>query len=420
MTKRKIMVWSSAAALLVLTLLPPVRSGVNNTYEQIRLLVDILQHIKEQYVEDVDQQNLIYGAAAGMVRTLDPFSQFMEPEAHKEMKTETEGEFGGLGIRIAVRDGWLVVITPLPDTPAFRLGILPGDKIVRIEGESTQGITVMDAVKKLRGKPKTKVTVSVLRDGEQEPKDYTIVREVIKIQSVKSDLIQENVGYVRLAEFIEPSESDIKKALKDLEQKGMKSIIFDLRNNPGGLLTSAVDVSKLFIGGNKLIVYTQGRSQPRQDFRADSKAPYGDFPLVVLVNHGSASASEIVAGAVQDHKRGIIIGSQTFGKGSVQSIIGLGGDGSALRLTTAKYYTPSGRSIHRDEKTKLGGIKPDIVLDMTKEMEAKLQAQTEELYAKDKKPQSIIKQEEQIKDEVLERAVEILKAQSLFEGLKKG
>jgi carboxyl-terminal processing protease len=419
MRKLKFAAVAVAASAVLATQLPPVRSSVNQTYEQIKLLVDVLQHVKEQYVEEVQQTDLIYGAAAGMVRTLDPFSQFMEPEAHREMKTETTGHFGGLGIRIAVRDGWLVVITPLPDTPAYRMGILPGDKIVKIEGEVTQGMSLADAVQKLRGKPKTKVTISVLREGEKDPRDYTITREVINIQSVKFRLMNDKVGYVRLIEFIEPSYPDLVDALKQLQKDGMQSLVLDLRNNPGGLLTSAVDVVKLFMQDNKLIVYTQGRTQPRQEFRADGKAAYPDLAMAVLVNRGSASGSEIVAGALQDQRRAVIIGSQTFGKASVQSIIGLD-DGSALRLTTAKYYTPSGRSIHRDEKTKQGGIDPDIVIEVNKDTEAKLQAQSEEIYGKDRKPESVVKEEERVKDEVLERAIQILKAQALFEKIKKG
>ena len=271
--------------------LRPVRSNVSETYQQIKLLVDVLQHIKQQYVEQPNQTSLIYGGAAGMVRTLDPFSQFMEPEAHREMRTETEGEFGGLGIRISIRDGWPVVITPLPETPAYRMGILPNDKIIKIEGESTQGMTINKAVEKLRGKPKTKVTLTVFREGDQEPKDYTVIREIIKIQSVRYDMKNDTVGYIRLAEFIEPSASDLRKALKDLQGKGLSSLVLDLRNNPGGLLTSAVDVSKMFLGENKLVVYTEGRAQPRQEFRADAKAEFGQLPMVVLINRGSASGS---------------------------------------------------------------------------------------------------------------------------------
>lgn len=414
MTKRNRWVLAAMAALAVTTQLPPVRSNAAETYEQIKLLVDVLQHIKQQYVEEMDTKTLIYGAASGMVRNLDPFSQFMEPEAHKEMRTETEGEFGGLGIRLAVREGWPTVITPIPDTPAYRLGILPNDKIVRIEGETTQGMTINDAVQKLRGKPKTKVTISIFREGDKEAKDYTITREIIKIQSVKYVMRDDTIGYVRLAEFIEPSAPDMMKALKDMEKQGMKSLILDLRNDPGGLLTSAVDVSKMFLADNKLIVYTQGRAQPRQEFRADAQAPYPTLPMVVLVNQGSASGSEIVAGALQDHKRALIMGHETFGKASVQSIIALD-DGSALRLTTAKYYTPNGRLIHRDEKTKKGGITPDIIVDVPRETEIKLQAQSEEIYAKDKKPESAVKKEEQVRDEALERAAEILRARAIFQ-----
>lgn len=418
MKKRTVLFAMVGAALGVTAVLSPVRSAVDDTYQQIKLVVDVLQHIREQYVEDVDQKKLIYGAAAGMARALDPFSQFMEPDDHKEMKTETQGQFGGLGIRIAVRDGWLTVITPMPETPAYRLGILPGDKIVKIEGDITQGLGVEDAVKRLRGKPGTKVSISVLREGEKEPRDFTITREVIKILSVRSTLLDGKIGYVKLNEFIETSEDDMHKALKSLTDQGMSSLILDLRNDPGGLLTAAVDVSKLFIGDSKIIVYTQGRSQPRQDFFADSKAPYGDLPIAVLVNGGSASASEIVTGALQDHKRAVIIGSETFGKGSVQSVIPLD-DGSALRLTVAKYYTPSGRSIHRDEKTKKGGITPDIVIAVTKETESKLYIQGDEIYSKDKPPQSVVKEEERVKDEVLERATQILKAEAVFQGMKK-
>ncbi|HMZ27729.1 MAG TPA: S41 family peptidase, partial [Elusimicrobiota bacterium] len=264
--------------------LPPVRSAVDTTYEQIKLLVDVLQYIREQYVESVDQKAIVYGAASGMTRALDPFSQFMEPEAHKEMKTETQGQFGGLGIRIAVRDGWLTVITPMPDTPAYRLGILPGDKIVKIEDEVTQGLSVEDAVTRLRGKPGTKVSLTIAREGDKEPRVFSITREVIKIQSVKSALLDGGIGYLRLSEFIETSNADLLKAGRELKSKGMNSLILDLRNNPGGLLTSAVDVTKLFLGDNKLIVYTQGRAQPRADYLADAQAPYGNLPLAILVN----------------------------------------------------------------------------------------------------------------------------------------
>jgi carboxyl-terminal processing protease len=414
MTKRKALLLAFLAAGITAASWMPVRSGVEQTYESLKLVVDVLQHIQTQYVEEKDPKALVYGAAKGMVQTLDPFSQFMEPDQYKDMKTETQGAFGGLGIRVGVRDGWLMVITPIEDTPAYRAGILPGDKIIKIEKSSTQGMSLQDAVEKMRGKPGTKITISIFREGDKEPKDYTLTREVIKIKSIKFSMKEGGVGYLKLNEFIETSFEDMRKGLNALSEQGMTSLVLDLRNNPGGLLNSAVDVSRLFIGDSKLIVFTEGRASPRQEFRADAKAPFGDLPLAILVNHGSASASEIVSGCVQDHRRGILIGVETFGKGSVQSIIGLD-DGSALRLTTAKYYTPSGRSIHRDEKTGKGGITPDIVIDIPREVEAKLQTQSEELVAKGKTPESTVKPEDRVVDEVLERAVQILKAQAIFQ-----
>jgi carboxyl-terminal processing protease len=366
-------------------------------------------------VQEINPTTLVYGAAAGIIGTLDPFSQFLTPDAHREIKTGTAGHFGGLGIRIAIREGWLVIITPLPDTPAYRKGILPGDKIIKINGQNAQGISIHDAVEKLRGKPGTKVTITIFREGDKAPRDYTLVREIIKIQSVRSRMLPDAIGYIRLNEFIEPSAPDLLRELKVLEKDGMTSLILDLRNNPGGLLTSAVDVTSLFLGNSKLIVYTEGRSNPRQDFLSfDEKAPYQDLPLAVLVNRGSASGSEIVAGAFQDHKRAVLVGAETFGKGSVQSIIPMD-DGSALRLTTAKYYTPAGRSIHRDDGNGKGGITPDIVIEVTKEVESKVQAQFEEVYAKDKKPESTVEEESRITDDILERATQILKAQRVFQ-----
>jgi len=395
------------------------KNQVDHTYEQIKLIVDVYQQIVQNYVDEVDPQNLIYGAAAGMVSTLDPFSQFMVPEAREEMQAITEGQFGGLGIRIMIKDGWLTVITPLPDTPAYKAGVLPEDRVIMINDESTRGIGLQDAVKKLRGAPKTQVKLTVSREGTKDPISFTLTRESIVVQSVKGRMLTSDIGYVRLTEFIEPSLRDMQKELKDLQKAGMKSLILDLRNNPGGLLTSAVDISKEFIGDQKLVVFTEGRAQPRQDFKASITAPYKKLPLVVLVNRGSASGSEIVAGCMQDHGRAILVGSETFGKGSVQSVISLE-DGSGLRLTTAKYYTPSGRSIHRNPKTGEGGIKPDIQIDVDRETEVKLQAQTEEIYAKDKESHSAVPETQRVKDVVLDRAVEILKVRPLLVGQKEG
>ncbi len=398
---------------------PDAQKNVDQTFEQLKILIDVYQQVVQNYVEEVDPQSLIYGAATGLVQTLDPFSQFLVPEAKEEMNTVTEGQFGGLGIRIMMKDNWLTVITPLPDTPAFKAGVLPEDKIIQIDDQPTQGMSLQDAVKKLRGAPKTQVKVTIAREGAKEPIPITLTRENIVIASVRSKMLKDDVGYVRITEFIEPTLRDLEEALKNLQKQGMKGLVLDLRNNPGGLLTSAVDVCKEFIGDQKLVVYTEGRSQPRQEFRAGVSAPYKKVPMVVLQNRGSASGSEIVAGCMQDHARAVIIGSESFGKGSVQSVITLE-DGSGLRLTTAKYYTPSGRSIHRNEKTGKGGIQPDIEVPVDRETEVKLQAQSEEVYGKGKEAQPIVAEKDRVRDTVLDRALEILKIRPLILGQKEG
>ncbi len=416
-------------AVLLVFCSPILRSAADQTYEDMKMLIEVMNLIRDNYVQEVETKKLVYGAAAGMVRGLDPFSQFLEPDAHKEMKTETEGEFGGLGIRIAIRDNILTVITPLPGTPAYKAGVLPNDKIIKISGETTMDINIEQAVKKLRGAPGSKITLSIAREGEKELKDFNLTRELIKIESIKSKMLDSEIGYVRLTEFTQRSAIDFDLALKALKAKGMKNLIVDLRNNPGGLLNVAVDVCRLFIGNNKLIVYTQGRRQPKQEFRADAEAVYGTIPMVILVNHGSASGSEIFAGCLQDYHRAVILGSESFGKGSVQSVIPLA-DGSGLRLTTAKYYTPSGRTFHRDEKTGKGGITPDIVIDVPREVEIKLQTQEEEVFNKPRsetaKPDA--KQEgkdkekgkdQPVADEALDRAQQILKSRDIFNKMKE-
>ncbi len=427
---------SLLAALLVLCS-PVLRSAADQTYEDMKMLIEVMNLIRDNYVQEIETKKLVYGAAAGMVRVLDPFSQFLEPDAHKEMKTETEGEFGGLGIRIAIRDNILTVITPLPGTPAYKAGILPNDRIVKIGGDTTLDINIEQAVKKLRGAPGSKVTLTIGREGEKELKEFSLTRELIKVESIKSKMLDSEIGYVRLTEFTQRSAIDFDAALKALKAKGMTALVVDLRNNPGGLLNVAVDVCRLFIGGNKLIVYTEGRRQPKQEFRADAEAPYATIPMVILVNHGSASGSEIFAGCMQDFHRGVIMGGETFGKGSVQSVIPLA-DGSGLRLTTAKYYTPSGRTFHRDEKTGKGGITPDIVIDVPREVEIKLQTQEEEIFGRtttetkadttkkeaakeassDKDVKDKDKDKEPVRDEALDRATEILKSRDIFLNMK--
>lgn len=424
MNCRKLAVSIFCALAITLWVHPVSQSVADTTYGQLDLLVEILTLIQDHYVEEADTKRLMYGAASGMVRALDPFSQFLEPEMHREMKTETEGQFGGLGIRIALRDGLLTVITPLPGTPAYRAGILPGDKIVRINGDSTQELNLAEAVRKLRGTPGTKVTISIFRDGVSEPADYALTREIIKIQSVRARMLEPDIGYVRIAEFSQKTNDDLTAALQRLQHDGMQSLVFDLRNNPGGLLNVAVDTCKLFLGSRKLVVYTEGRKSPRQEFRTDESAPFRTLPMVILVNRGSASGSEIVAGALQDHHRALVLGVPTFGKGSVQSVVPLSdrddkGNQSGLRLTTAKYYTPSGRSIHRDEKGGKGGIIPDITIEVSREGEAKLQTQDDELYAKDRAPAPTVTKD-RVEDVVLKRGVELLKAQKVFGQLKEG
>ncbi|MEN3014150.1 MAG: S41 family peptidase [Endomicrobiia bacterium] len=394
----------------------------DSTYKQINLLLDVLKYTEENYVEEIDREKLLISAIKGLLKPLDPFTQFMEPDTYRELKVETEGQFGGLGIRIAIRDEWLTVITPLPGTPAYKAGILPNDRIIKIEGESTYGITIEEAVKKLRGTPGTKVTITISREGVKDPIDFTITRDIIKIEVVKYKMLTDTIGYIALYEFNNNSYDDVNKALADLKKKGMKSLILDLRNNPGGLLEQAVKIAKLFLDQNKLIVYTEGRKSPRKEYRADFSAPYSDIPMIVLINAGSASGSEILAGALKDNRRALILGSRSFGKASVQSVIDLG-DGYGLKITTAKYYTPSGRLIERSETSVkgstqpyLGGIEPDITIEVPKEIEAKLYQQREEIYVPGKEPVSAVKKEEQVEDIILSRAVEILKAINIYTG----
>ncbi|HEX9819796.1 MAG TPA: S41 family peptidase [Methylomirabilota bacterium] len=331
------------------------------TYEQLRLFTEVLSIVQNQYVDEVPPKELIYSAIKGTLRGLDPHSSFLDPESYRDMQVETSGSFGGLGIEITLKDDILTVVAPIDGTPAYRAGLNTGDRIVKIDGLSTKDMQLSDAVKRMRGKPGTKVTISIMREGWSEPKDYDIVREQIRVQSVRMVELGDGIEYVKLRQFQEQSPHDLEAALDRLTKNGMKALILDLRNNPGGLLTAAVEVSEKFIDDGKLVVYTEGRVRNQNmRFSAHAKRGYSQLPMVVLVNQGSASASEIVAGALQDWGRATIIGTQTFGKGSVQTIIPLS-DGSGLRLTTAKYFTPKGRSIHGK------GITPDIIVEVPKE-----------------------------------------------------
>ncbi|NPA49064.1 MAG: S41 family peptidase [Thermodesulfobacteria bacterium] len=324
-------------------------------YEQLRLFSQVLDLVQRSYVKEVDPQELIYGAIQGMLSNLDPHSSFLKPDDYKELQIETKGSFTGIGIEITIRDGILTVVAPIEGTPAWKAGLKPGDKIIKINGKPTKGMSLIEAVKLLRGPKGTKVTISILREGWRELKEITLVRDVIPIISVRSFTIEPGYGYVRISNFQEKTPRELVKALDKLERenKPLKGLIIDIRNNPGGLLNAAVRVADEFIDEG-LIVYTKGRlKQQNMRFEATPNRRKHPYPLIVLVNEGSASASEIVAGALQDHRRALIVGMPTFGKGSVQTIIPLP-DGSAVRLTTAQYFTPSGRSIQAK------GIEPDV------------------------------------------------------------
>lgn len=327
----------------------------DSIFRQLKLFSEVLNLVEDQYVEPVSDEKLIQGAIKGMLQSLDPHSTYMTPDEYKELQVETRGTFGGIGIEITIRDGVLTVVSPIEGTPADKAGIKANDQIIKINGESTKDMSINEAVKRLRGPEGTKVRITIIREGEPKPLEFEIVRALIHIQSVKYRTLEPGFGYVRIASFQSDTAQQLRKALDALEQenKPMKGLILDLRNNPGGLLEQAVQVSDEFIDSG-LIVYTKGRKEEQQmKFEARKNDRPHKYPIVVLVNGGSASASEIVAGALQDHKIALILGEPTFGKGSVQTVIPLE-NGSAVRLTTALYYTPSGRSIQAK------GIEPDI------------------------------------------------------------
>ncbi|MCA1808530.1 MAG: S41 family peptidase [Lentisphaerae bacterium] len=301
-----------------------LRDSTDVAFDKMQLLAEVLLQIRRNYVDEdkTGYQDLMYGALSGMLQSLDPHSQFLDPDMFEDMRSDTAGAFGGLGIVIGHRDGILTVIAPMEDTPAFRVGILHGDKIVAIDGESTENITLQDAVKRMRGEPGTAVTLKILRSGAQEIKEVEIVRAVIKVESVKdAKLLDHGIGYIRLTQFNEPTAEALQRAIESLQKQDMRALILDLRNNPGGLLSSAVEVSQKFLEHGTKIVTTRGRSpaMAHTQYAARGRHHYLDFPMVLLVNAGSASASEIVAGALQDSHRAVLIGERTFGKGSVQS-----------------------------------------------------------------------------------------------------
>ncbi|MFP3870887.1 MAG: S41 family peptidase [Syntrophobacteria bacterium] len=404
-------------------------------YEQLQIFSDVLDLVKENYVEEVENKELIEGAISGMLKALDPHSSYLDPDAYKELQVETKGSFGGIGIEITIRDGVLTVVSPLEGTPAYQLGIEAGDQILQVDGEPTKDMSLMEAVKKMRGPKGTKVTLTIMRKGFTEPKDFIITRAVIAIKSVRKQTLESGYGYLRISHFQSTTLQDLRQALAELEEENrpMKGLILDLRNNPGGLLDQAVKISDEFLEEG-LIVYTGGRSNSQNmRFEAHEETRPHPYPIIVLVNEGSASAPEIVAGALQDHKRALILGVKTFGKGSVQTVMPLR-NGAALRLTTALYYTPSGRSIQA------AGIEPDIVVErrlpeeheMQHELKQRRVIREEDLknhMDRDEKrpPEPAPELDEEVeirerlkKDNQLARALEVLKSWDIFTRIKYG
>jgi carboxyl-terminal processing protease len=393
----------------------------DDPYPNLKLFSTVLERVRQDYVDGdkVTYQELIQGAMKGMLNTLDPHSEFMELTKYDELKKDTSGQFGGVGIVISMKDGHVTVVSPMEDTPGFKAGILSGDRIIKIDGRSTEKLSMQDAVKKLRGEPGSKVDITILRPSTGILTNYALTRAEIKVDTVKDinghrefPLSENKIGYIHLTQFGEQTADDFEDALRKLEKKGLEALVLDLRSNPGGLLDSAVKIVEKFVPRATLVVSTEGRgSTQRSEYRATGRNTHLNLPMVVLVNGGSASASEIVSGALQDLTatgkcKAVILGEQTFGKGSVQSILPLP-DGSALRLTTAKYYTPSHKVIH--EK----GITPDIIVPMTDEEEL-------DLFLK-RTPGTVDtlddKQRERVmaaRDVQLDRAMDLLKGLSVY------
>jgi carboxyl-terminal processing protease len=403
----------------------------SEAYRHLKIFTEVLSMVETNYVDTVDPQKLVQGAIRGMLKELDPHTTYMTEEMFKEMQVDTKGEFGGLGITISVKDDILTVISPIEDTPAWRAGIKAGDLIVKVDGKPTQDMTINDAVKMMRGVPGTSVVIAVMRKDFKEPKDFTIVRDIIKLKSVKYKILDDSVAYVRVTSFQERTFPDLQKAIQEMwaENTGLRGLVLDLRNNPGGLLDQAVKVSGQFLNKGKLVVYTKGRKASNNtEYTVRRSGGRTDFPMVVLVNRGSASASEIVAGALQDWERAIILGTPTFGKGSVQTVVPLE-DGSGLRLTTAKYYTPKGRSIQNT------GIEPDIKVAAAtikrkkidpdahvkeKDLEGHLDNETEEDHEvrTGEEDTGAVDQEDLVEDYQLQRALDLLKTWDIFHKIK--
>ncbi len=361
--------WTTVILILFFISTGRIYADDEATYKGLSNFTRVLDLIERNYVDSVDPQKLTTSAIEGMMKTLDPYSAYLSPERYRELEIGTSGEFGGVGMEVTVENGVLTVITPIEDTPAAKAGIKPGDQIIAIDGKSTQGMIADEAVKILRGPKGSPVKITIKSKDNETPRDITLIREIIHVKSVESKLFDGGIGYVKLSQFQEKTSDELKKAIERLESKNkgtLKGLILDLRNNPGGLLTEAVEVADQFVNEG-LIVSVRGRAEDQStEYYATKKANFRNYPLIVLVNKGSASASEVVAEALQDDKRAVILGTKTFGKGSVQTIIRLE-DGSGLKLTTARFYAPSGRSISQV------GVTPDVVVENGKTGDAQLE-----------------------------------------------
>lgn len=401
-----------------------------DTYEELKAFTQALELVKRNYVEDPDSKELIQGALRGMISGLDPHSSYMNERSFKEMNMDIKGEFQGVGIQIGIKNQQLTIIAPIEDTPGFRAGLAAGDKIMKINDEWTKDLSIEQAVDRMRGPKNTQVRLLIFREGWDKPREFKITRDVIKVMSVKSEMLDNEIGYIKIIQFQGQTTDELEKALKGLEAKGIKKLVLDLRNDPGGLLDASVDVSGKFLPKDSLVVYLQGRLKTdRKDFLTSGPDAPREFPMVVLVNTGSASASEIVAGALQDSKRAVIVGTQTFGKGSVQTVFPLEG-GGGIRLTTAKYYTPSGRSIQNvgitpDLEVKLPTVKepkegdPVHMVVREKDLDRHLKNETVKEDKKKQKPAAPDTEEEFVmevmpkekkEDIQIQKAIEILKS----------
>jgi carboxyl-terminal processing protease len=404
-----------------------------DTYDELKTFTEALELVKRNYVEDPSTQELVYGAIRGMLSSLDPHSSFMTERAYKEMGMDIRGEFQGVGIQIGVKNQQLMVISPIEDTPAERAGIAAGDKIIKINDDWTKDLSIEEAVDRMRGPKGTQVRLLIFREGWEKPKVFAITRAVIKVQSVKTRILDGDIGYLKITQFQGTTGAEVEKAMAKLKEKGMKRLVLDLRNNPGGVLDASVDVSSLFLPKGDLVVYLQGRNATdRKDYPSRGIDSFQKEPVVVLVNAGSASASEIVAGALQDARRAVILGTQTFGKGSVQTVFSLDGN-VGMRLTTAKYYTPSGRSIQNvgikpDLEVKLPSVKEpkdgDAVHAVLREKDLDRHLKNETAAEEDQKPEHSMEDmplemvpKDEKDDLQLQKAVELLKSGDIFKNI---